>query len=230
MKRIAIMTAALLAATTTFGQERRWSLDYHAGLGLTRFVNYPALSAIEDRTPSYTGLTASFTLALKRDDGFALGLRYRNTEVATAAVSLREEATVHDVSLLVRHSTMVTPRLELHGSATMGLAILHNSMVSHGNELTFNRYGISAGLEAGLRYYMTEEMYLSFDLGIGGVSTFKKALDIPNDQLPQNRHSWAAVHALGGFGIGLRPKVRKLRMPQQLIDQSEPLQLARYEE
>ena len=111
MKRIAIMTAALLAATTTFGQERRWSLDYHAGLGLTRFVNYPALSAIEDRTPSYTGLTASFTLALKRDDGFALGLRYRNTEVATAAVSLREEATVHDVSVLVRHSTMVTPRL-----------------------------------------------------------------------------------------------------------------------
>lgn len=222
------MMAVLAAAGCLWGQEKRWSLDYEASIGLARYVNYPSLSVLQDATPSYTGLTSAFTLGMRRDDGFSLGLRYRNTETFTAAVAHDEKATVHEVSVVVRQSAMLTQNVELFGAATLGFAILHNSLSDVGNKLGFNRYGFSAALEAGVRYYMSDEVYLNFTLGIGTVAPFEKSLDIPNHLLPHTRNSLTAVSAMGGFGIGLKSKGKRINMPQALIQQSQPLQLAWY--
>ena len=228
MKRITLIAAMLAIVASMQGQEEKhWSLDYEVGLGMTKFYNYPALSLLEDNTPSYTAPTASFTLGLRRDDGFSLGLRYSNTAINTANVGMKEQATLHDISLVVRRSVMLSQRVELYGSATLGFAILHNSMVYNGDNLKQNRYGFSAGLEAGLRYYLSGDTYLFLNAGLSAVS-LSNVRKLPASLSSQPLNSTASTHLTGGFGIGFPPRIKKLNMAPEIIERKEPLQMAYY--
>lgn len=224
MKRITFIIAALAVAASMQGQEKKWSLDYEVGLGMTKFFNYSALSLQEDNTASYTAPTASFTFGLRRDDGFSFGLRYSNTAVNTSNVAMQEHATLHDFSLVVRRSAMLSQRVELYGSATLGFAILHNSLVYNGDNLSANRYGYSAGLEAGLRYYFSSEAYFFVSAGLSAVN-LTNVKKLPS---PQTQNGLAASHLTGGFGIGFRPKLKKLNMAPEIVERKEPLQMAYY--
>lgn len=224
MKRITFIIAALAVAASMQGQEKKWSLDYEVGLGITKFFNYSALSLQEDNTASYTAPTASFTFGLRRDDGFSFGLRYSNTAVNTSNVAMQEHATLHDFSLVVRRSAMLSQRVELYGSATLGFAILHNSLVYNGDNLSANRYGYSAGLEAGLRYYFSSEAYFFVSAGLSAVN-LTNVKKLPS---PQTQNGLAASHLTGGFGIGFRPKLKKLNMAPEIVERKEPLQMAYY--
>lgn len=224
MKRITFIIAALAVAASMQGQEKKWSLDYEVGLGMTKFFNYSALSLQEDNTASYTAPTASFSFGLRRDDGFSFGLRYSNTAVNTSNVAMQEHATLHDFSLVVRRSAMLSQRVELYGSATLGFAILHNSLVYNGDNLSANRYGYSAGLEAGLRYYFSSEAYFFVSAGLSAVN-LTNVKKLPS---PQTQNGLAASHLTGGFGIGFRPKLKKLNMAPEIVERKEPLQMAYY--
>lgn len=224
MKRITFIIAALAVAASMQGQEKKWSLDYEVGLGMTKFFNYSALSLQEDNTASYTAPTASFTFGLRRNDGFSLGLRYSNTAVNTSNVAMQEHATLHDFSLVVRRSAMLSQRVELYGSATVGFAILHNSLVYNGDNLSANRYGYSAGLEAGLRYYFSSEAYFFVSAGLSAVN-LTNVKKLPS---PQTQNGLAAGHFTGGFGIGFRPKLKTLNMAPEIVERKEPLQMAYY--
>ena len=224
MKRITFIIAVLAVAASMQGQEKKWSLDYEVGLGMTKFFNYSALSLQEDNTASYTAPTASFTLGLRRNDGFSFGLRYSNTAVNTSNVAMQEHATLHDFSLVVRRSAMLSQQVELYGSATLGFAILHNSLVYNGDNLSANRYGYSAGLEAGLRYYFSSEAYFFVSAGLSAVN-LTNVKKLPS---PQTQNGLAASHLTGGFGIGFRPKLKKLNMAPEIVERKEPLQMAYY--
>ena len=225
MKRFVFIVAALAATASMQGQEeRRWSLDYEVGIGITRFFNYPAISLLEDNTPSYTAPTTALTLGLRHDDGLSFGLRYSNTAINTANVAMQEHATLHDFSLVVRRSAMLSQRVELYGSATIGFAILHNSLVYNGNNLSQNRYGFSAGFEAGLRYYISDDTYFFVSAGLSAVN-LTNVKKLPN---PQTQNGLPSAHMTGGFGIGFPPKVKKLNMSHEIIERKEPLQMAYY--
>lgn len=228
MTRITVFVAAVVAAATMQAQEKPWRLSYEAGIGFTGFYNYSALSLVEDNTPSYTAPTATFTLGMRHEKGYAFGLRYSNTDINTANVGMKEHATLHDFSLIFRRSKMLSQRMELYGSATLGLAILHNNMVyGSGNSLTRNRYGFSAGLEAGLRYYLDEETYFFVSTGVSSIE-LTKVRNLPTILPPQAKSSIASAHLIGGFGIAFHPKVKKLNMPAEIIGQKETLQMAYY--
>lgn len=230
MKRLALTITLLTVAVGMQAQEQKkpWSLDYEVGLGISKFHNYSALSLTDDATASYTAPTASFTLGMRRNDGFSLGLRYSNTTINTAAAGLSETATLHNFSLVVRRSAMLSEHVELYGSATLGFAILHNHLVYGGDDLDRNRYGMSSGLEAGLRYYFNKNAYFFISASIGAVSGLSKKNDLPAGLLEQTRTSTASSNLMGGFGIGLKPKVKKLNMPAEVIDRKESLQMAHY--
>lgn len=219
---------ALAAGMHAQNEERHWSLDYEAALGISRFHNYSALSLLEDATTSYTAPTAQFTLGLRRDDGFSLGLRYSNTTVNTAAAGLTETAKLHNFSVVVRRSAMLSDHVELYGSATLGFAILHNHLVYGGDDLDRNRYGMSSGLEAGLRYYFGKDAYFFISAGMGAVEGLSKKNGLPAGLAPQTRTSTTSSSLMGGFGIGLKPKVKRLNMPAEVIERREPLQMAYY--
>lgn len=231
MKKIAFTVALLTIAVGMQAQEKgkRWSLDYEVGIGFSTFHNYSALSLTEDATASYTAPTATFSFGMRRDDGFSAGIRYSNTVINTAAAGLSETATLHNISLVVRQSTMLSERVELYGSATLGFAILHNHLTYGGDDLAHNRYGLSGGLEAGLRYYLNKGVYFFISAGVETVNKLAKKNDLPAGLLPQTRTNTASSNLLGGFGIGLKPKVKKLNMAAEIIKQKEPLQMAYYE-
>lgn len=229
MKRITIIAATLAVVLSAHGQERAWHLDYEVGMGITHYFNYPALSALQDNTEGYTGLTSAFNLGLRHGDHAYYGLRYENTNVFTGNLALDERAVVHNLSLVIRHSAMLTEHLELQFGATLGLAILHNAFAYGGKDYSLNRYGFSGSLELGLRYYVDEQFFFSFNAGVGGINGLSDALDIPTLS-KQTRSAAASAHVGGGIGFGFRPKVKKLNMPAEVIDRKEPLQMAWYGE
>ena len=229
MKRITIIAATLAVVLSAHGQERAWHLDYGVGMGITHYFNYPALSALQDNTEGYTGLTSALNLGLRHGDHAYYGLRYENTHLATANLALDERAVVHNLSLVIRHSAMLTESLELQFGATLGLAILHNTFAYGGQNHSLNRYGFSGGLELGLRYYVGERFFFSLSAGVGGINGLSDALDIPTLS-KQTRSTAASAHIGGGIGFGLKPKVKKLNMPAEVIDRKEPLQMAWYGE
>lgn len=229
MKRITIIAATLAVVLSAHGQERMWHLESEVGFNVTHYFNYPALSALQDNTEGYTGLTSAFNLGLRHGNHAYYGLRYENTNVFTGNLALDERAVVHNLSLVIRHSAMLTESLELQFGATLGLAILHNTFAYGGQNHSLNRYGFSGGLELGLRYYVGERFFFSLSAGVGGINGLSDALDIPTLS-KQTRSAAASAHIGGGIGFGFRPKVKKLNMPAEVIDRKEPLQMAWYGE
>lgn len=229
MKRITIIAATLAVVLSAHGQERKWHLESEVGFNVTHYFNYPALSALQDNTEGYTGLTSALNLGLRHGNHAYYGLRYENTNVFTGNLALDERAVVHNLSLVIRHSSMLTEHLELRFGATLGLAILHNTFAFGGKDYSMNRYGFSGGLELGLRYYVGESFFFSFNAGVGGINGLSDALDIPTLSR-QTRSTAASAHIGGGIGFGFRPKVKKLNMPAEVIDRKEPLQMAWYGE
>ena len=229
MKRITIIAATLAVVLSAHGQERKWHLESEVGFNVTHYFNYPALSALQDNTEGYTGLTAAFNLGLRHGDHAYYGLRYENTNVFTGNLALDERAVVHNLSWVIRHSAMLTESLELQFGATLGLAILHNTFAYGGKDYSMNRYGFSGSLDVGLRYYVGESFFFSFNAGVGGINGLSDALDIPTLS-KQTRSTAASAHVGGGIGFGFRPKVKKLNMPAEVIDRKEPLQMAWYGE
>ena len=229
MKRITIIAATLAVVLSAHGQERKWHLESEVGFNVTHYFNYPALSALQDNTEGYTVLTSAFNLGLRHGDHAYYGLRYENTNVFTGNLALDERAVVHNLSLVIRHSAMLTESLELQFGATLGLAILHNAFAFGGKDYSMNRYGFSGGLELGLRYYVDERFFFSLNAGVGGINGLSDALDIPTLSR-QTRSTAASAHVGGGIGFGLKPKVKKLNMPAEVIDRKEPLQMAWYGE
>lgn len=229
MKRITIIAATLVVVLSAHGQERKWHLESEVGFNVTHYFNYPALSALQDNTEGYTGLTSAFNLGLRHGNHAYYGLRYENTNVFTGNLALDERAVVHNLSLVIRHSAMLTESLELQFGATLGLAILHNTFAYGGQNHSLNRYGFSGSLELGLRYYVGESFFFSFNAGVGGINGLSDVLDIPT-LAKQTRSAAASAHIGGGIGFGFRPKVKKLNMPAEVIDRKEPLQMAWYGE
>ena len=228
MKRIAMIVAVLATATMLHAQESKWHLESEVGFNVTHYINYPALSALQDNTEGYTGLTSAFNLGLQHGEHAYYGLRYENTNLFTSNLALDERTVLHNLSLAIHHTTMLTEQLELQFGATLGLAILHNTFAYGGQDHSMNRYGFSGGLEVGLRYYVGNSFFISLNAGVGGINDLSGTVDIPAGLLEQTRRTATSAHVGGGMGFGFRPKAKKLNMPAEVIDRKEPLQLAYY--
>ena len=227
MKKAIVIIAAVMAAIGLKAQDtNRFHLTIEASAGLTRFYNYSALSLVSDAKESYTAPTLSLTFGLK-DKSTQFGLRYSVTNVRTSALALNEEVTLHNISLLYQRSVMIAPKLELMAGVTTGFSILHNHLAAVGIDGV--RYGATAGVETGLRYYISEYSYLSLTAGLDATQTFDSHNRIPDGYDPQTGRTLISGHGMGGICIGIPPKVKKINMPAALIIEGDGPILACYE-
>ena len=230
MKKTIILTAAVMAACTLGAQEALPnSFTAELGVGVTRFINQPALSLTTDATPQYSALTPTLMVGMSNGRN-TFGLRYSLTSVNTAATSLRETVRLHEVSLLYRRSVQVAPRVELFGGVSAGLAIADNEVDLDGNLRSVYRYGLAVGAEMGVRYRVSEWTSLFANIGVGYTALSGSGVSLPADYAKQVHGAAATVRATGGISIGIPPEQKTLNMPAELVRNSEPLQLARYEE
>lgn len=225
MKRVILLIVAVMAALTLKAQDNTYHFTIEAAAGLTRYYNYSPLSLVSDTKDTYTAPTLSLSFGIKNDTR-QFGLRYRQTNVRTSALTLREEATVHDVSLLFQRSVRLAPKVELYVGASTGLTVLHNNLAAVG--ISGDRFGINGGLEAGLRYYVNEYSYLSLTAGLDATSFFDSHNRIPDGYDPQTGRTLVSGHGLGGICIGIPPKVKKINMPAALIIEGDGPILACY--
>lgn len=228
MKKASLIIALTLTVLGVAAQENssRFSFNIEAAVGMTRYYNYPALSLVSDTKETYTAPTVSLSFGMRKDD-LQFGLRYRQTNVRTSALSLREEATVHEVSLLFQRSVTLAPKMELYVGASTGLTVLHNNMAAVG--INGNRFGLGGGVEAGLRYYVSDYSYLSIAAGLDATRFFDSHNRIPDGYDPQTGRTLISGHGMGGICIGIPPKVKKINMPAALIIEGDGLILAHYE-
>lgn len=228
MKRTIVTLAVLLAAATASAQsDNRWHLTLGTEMGVTNYFNYPRLSLTGAPVASYTAPTSSLSIGL-RDSTLELGLRYRLTDINSGIGD--ENIAMHDVSVMLRRSAMVWPHLELFGGVATGFAIQHSRFSHNGDYLTATQYGISAAFEAGMRYYLKDNMFLSLTATVGTQIMFDRDLHMPSD-IDLSRHhgiTYAMASICVGFGIGFPPKVKKLNMPAALIDDGQGYLLATY--
>lgn len=228
MKRIVIALVALLTATAAVAQNtNNWHVTFGTEKGVSNYFNYPRLSLAGGNERSFTAPTTALSLGM-RDSSMEIGLRYSLTDLRTGVAD--EDIAMHNLSVVVRRSAMVGPRLELFGGVTTGFAIQANRFSHNGSDLKATQYGISAAFEAGMRYYMTENMFLSFTARVGGAMMFDRNLGLPADIDLGKHHgiTYAMASICVGFGIGIPPKVKKINMPAALIDHENRYLLASY--
>lgn len=228
MKRIVIVIVSLLTAVVVTAQTGNdWHLTFGAELGVTNYFNYPRLSLNGGVERSYTAPTASFSLGL-RDSNMSVGLRYSLTDIRTGMGD--ENVAMNDISIMVQRSTMIAPRLELFGGVAIGFALQQNRFSHNGDYLSATHYGISAAFEAGVRYYLSDNVFLFAKAGIGSTMMFDHNLGLPPDiDVSQHRGiTYAMESTTVGFGIGFNPRVKKINMPSVLIDHDNRYLLASY--
>lgn len=228
MKRKTLIIALMMTGIVAAAQDspNRFNFNIEATVGLTRYYNYPVLSLVADTKETYTAPSMSLSFGIKNESK-QFGLRYRQTTLRTSALSLQENATVHDVSLLYQGSVKLTPKVELYVGASTGLTVLHNNLAAVG--ISSNRFGINGGVEAGLRYYVSEYNYLSLSAGLDATSFFDSHNRIPDGYDPQTGRVLVGGHGMGGICIGIPPKVKKINMPAALIIEGDGPILACYE-
>ncbi|MBP5540164.1 MAG: hypothetical protein J6X88_00805 [Bacteroidales bacterium] len=172
----------------------------------TQWQPFAELQAGVIRSGRITMPSYSTTLGL-RSDNLVLGLRYRQSDRSP----LHEADPVREVSMMLQHTLQVTPRLELYGGVATGFAIEHSRM-THGKPLTF-----SAEVNLGVRYYVSENVALTFNVGMGsriGANDWQAlAKQLPYD--PRTIPTYTT--ATGGVTIGIPPKVKKVNLPSQLV-------------
>lgn len=228
MKRIFIFFAAVLALATAAAQDDNpWRFTFGAEMGVSSYFNYPRLSLAGGNDRAYTAPTTALSFGL-RDSSMEIGFRYSLTDIRTGVAD--EDIAMHDLSVVVRRSAMVGPRLELFGGVAIGFAIQSNNFSHNGSDLAATQYGIGAALEAGMRYYMAENMFLSLTTRVGGAMMFDRDLSLPSDIDLSKHHgiTYAMASICVGFGIGFPPKVKKINMPAALIDHENRYLLACY--
>ena len=155
--------------------------------------------------------TYSAMLGLRKDN-LTLGLRYRYSHSP-----LHEAEPIKDVSLLLQTSTTLTPHLELYGGVATGFAILHSQLLYNKPLNDGNTLALNAEVNMGIRYYISENVALTFNVGAGvrmsGDDWRKLATQLPYD--PRTIPTY--INTMGGISIGIPPKVKKINMPSQLI-------------
>lgn len=226
MKKQIMFIVAIVAAMNLVAQDNTYHFSIETSAGLARYYNYSPLSMVEDAKDTYTAPTLSLTLGIRQNSN-EFGLRYRLTNARTSSLSLGESVNIHDISLLYRRSAMVWPKLELFGGIATGLSIINNHMATVALEGT--RHGLNIGLETGLRYYIGEYAYLSLTAGLDATHTFVSHNRIPDGYDPQTGRTLISGRAMGGVGIGIPPKVKKIKMPAALIIEGDGPILAWYE-
>lgn len=191
--RLLPLLLALLFCGTATAQEAQWQpfAELQAGVLRSGRITMPTYSA---------------TLGLRSGD-LTVGLRYRQSDRSP----LHEAEPVREVSLLLQHTLQVAPQLELYGGVATGFAIKH-SQQAHGKPLAF-----SAEVNLGVRYYMSENVALTFNIGMGthmGANDWQAlAKQLPYD--PRTIPTYTT--ATGGVTIGIPPKVKKMNLPPQLV-------------
>ena len=198
------MLLALASSTAAMAQEVQWQPFGELSAGVTKFRNVTL--------PTYGA-----TVGLRHGD-LTLGLRYRYSPSP-----LKEFEPVRDLSLLVQTGTALAPRLELFGGVATGFAIQHSQLLYNQPLGTGKAMALSAEVNLGIRYYLSESVALTFNVGAGvrmtGADWRKMASQLPYD--PRTIPTY--VTATGGVSIGIPPKVKKIKLPSQLIvDGSAP--------
>ncbi|MBR6291947.1 MAG: hypothetical protein IKR33_04000 [Bacteroidales bacterium] len=191
-----LLTLAYCSIATA--QETTWQPFGELTAGVTKFKT--------TTLPTYGA-----TIGL-RNDNLTLGLRYR-----FAHSPLKEAEPIHDLSLLLQSSTTLAPRLELFGGVATGFAIQHNQL-SYSTPLSGKSItALQAEVNIGIKYYLSENVALTFNLGTGvrmtGNDWRKLASQLPYD--PRTIPTY--VNGMGGVTIGIPPKVKKINLPSQLI-------------
>ena len=203
----------LLLALATCGiataQETQWQPFGELSAGVTYLK--PSHSATQSPSHPLPLSTYGATIGLRKDN-LSLGLRYRY-----AHSPLKEAEPIHDLTLLLQTSTTLAPRLELFGGVATGFAIQHSQMLYNNPLSDKNSTALQAEVNLGIKYYLSENVALTFNLGAGvrmtGDDWRKLASQLPYD--PRTVPTYTT--ATGGITIGIPPKVKKLNLPPQLI-------------
>ena len=189
---------ALAYCSIASAQETTWQPLGELTAGVTKFKT--------TTLPTY-----GVTVGLRHDD-LTLGLRYRYVHSP-----LKEVEPIHDLSLLLQSSTTLAPRLELFGGVATGFAIQHSQLLYSDPLSDKSSTALQAEVNLGIKYYLSENVALTFNLGAGvrmtGDDWRKMASQLPYD--PRTIPTY--VNSMGGVTIGIPPKVKKINLPSQLI-------------
>ena len=195
-RTLPLLPLLLTVATCGFAsaQETQWQPFGELSAGVTRFkgISMPTYGA---------------TLGLRHGD-LTLGLRYRY-----AHSPLKEAEPMHDLSLLLQTSTQLAPRLELFGGVATGFAIQHSQLLYNTPLGKEDRLALQAEVNLGIKYYLSENVALTFSVGMSANDWRKLGSQLPYD--PRTIPTYTT--ATGGVTIGIPPKVKKLNLPPQLI-------------
>ena len=207
--RLLPLLLALASCGFATAQETQWQPFGELTAGVTYYSSNQTFTHSSNRPLALS--TYGATIGLRKDN-LTLGLRYRHTDSP-----LKEAEPIHDLSLLLQTSTTLAPRLELFGGVATGFAIQHSQML-YGNPLgNGNTMALNAEVNLGIRYYVAENVALTFNVGAGvrmtGDDWRKLASQLPYD--PRTVPTYTT--AMGGVTIGIPPKVKKLNLPSQLI-------------
>ena len=203
----------LLLALTTCGiasaQETGWQPFGELTAGVTYYSSNQTFTHSNNRPLALS--TYGATIGVRKDN-LTLGLRYRHMDSP-----LKEAEPIHDLSLMLQTSTTLAPRLELFGGVATGFAIQHSQLLYNNPFSDKNNTALQAEVNLGIRYYVAENVALTFNVGAGirmtGDDWRKLASQLPYD--PRTVPTYTT--ATGGITIGIPPKVKKVNLPPQLI-------------
>ncbi len=172
-----------------------------ANVGITSYLDYPAISVVSDNTPSYSTLSYGVTYG-RCIEGLMLGVQWHYSTQSTAHVELNESVLHNTFSLFTRYCENLGEHIELYGGVHFGLSLTINGITHLDNNYGFSRTGIFCKFSLGVNYNLSHKTYLGLQASMNApCANLQKEINLPTPLTVNNKRILNGYSVTFNYGI-----------------------------
>lgn len=171
-----------------------------AGIGFGKSLGNTALSVHSDVIDEFMLPRLTAVLGWQADDHM-YGLECGAGFLSSTSEECEEKVHRESVSLLLRSYDNLGKNVDCYRSLKVGIAFVHNTLDIGDEKRDYDRTGVTAELEGGINFNLTEKIYIGPRASIGVDGYFEKEIALPEPLQANDRRIsvevglWLAVGA-----------------------------------
>lgn len=200
MKKIVLIACLIGLLSTAAAQEKECHFELNAGVGISTYTNFSAVSLFRDETPEYSNWSECLSIGYLKGK-CSYGFQARINLLQTSAVSVNEQMMQYDLQLFLRRYEPIGSKLEMFFDLRLGASALLNTYELDGHQYT-SRWGDHGEAGLGLSYKLTPHSLVGISGAVTFIgSVFSNDVAIPPALVANDKITFGGYHITFNYSI-----------------------------
>ena len=202
MKKIVFFAIGLLFVCNIRAQKNNHTV-MESGVGVSTYLNYPAVSVLSDACEKYSSVRESVLLGRRHGQVlYGFKVQYQQ-DMSTSMLNEKETMNLSAFSLTLRDYASFGEKVEGYIGMNLGLSYTINKLEASGVSYDFNRFGFLGEFEIGLQCRLSESTFMGINGCVDIGRHLKKDLELPATYTQNSTQNFNGYHIAVVFGVRL---------------------------